>query len=77
MLADDVAQASLSGGFMAQFSTYQYFRNNTEEFRPYETLYSHKTFIISLHQYSAMSAYLMPIKFYETPIEIDPIDVDN
>jgi hypothetical protein len=33
-------------------------------------LYSHETFIISLHQYSVMSAYLMLMKLYETPIEI-------
>jgi hypothetical protein len=36
---------------------------------PWNFLYSHETFIISHHQYSVMSAYLMSIKFYETPIE--------
>jgi hypothetical protein len=27
-------------------------------------------YFLSIHQYSAISAYLMPIKFYEIPIEI-------
>ena len=43
-----------------------YFENNAEE------LYFHETFImISLHQNSVILVYLVPIKLYETSIEID------
>jgi hypothetical protein len=64
-------KSSVSGDFMTQFPTHQYFGNCAEEFHPHETLYFHETFIISLYQCSVMSAYLMPIKLYETPIDID------
>jgi hypothetical protein len=33
-----LAKASLTGGFMAQFSTQQLFENSAEEFHPHETL---------------------------------------
>jgi hypothetical protein len=54
---------------MAQFSTHSYFENSTEEFHFYEIL-STNFHHLFLHQYSVTSAYLMPMKLYETLIEI-------
>jgi hypothetical protein len=67
---------------MIQFSTHPYFRNSAEEFHPHETLSSAEEFhphetlsiLMNFHHLSLSMQchvrYLMPMKFYETPIEI-------
>ena len=65
------SKASLSGGFISQFPTHPYFGNSAEEFHPHETLSTPMKLLssLSLHQDSAISAYLIPMKLYEIPIE--------
>jgi hypothetical protein len=63
-------KASLSGGFMIQFSTHPYFRNSAEEFHPHETLSTLMNFHYLSLSMQCHVRYLMPVKFYETPIKI-------
>jgi hypothetical protein len=53
---------------MAQILIHSYFENSAEEFHLYETISASMKLSSSLNQCSVMSAYLMPMKLYETPL---------